>query len=355
MSVAWAPTARCATRWSTRVTSGSLWVPPMGPGAVTQCNDGVIRRVQPDVQILLDTIAELDLPPLDSLSPQDARAFIEQTKTERPPGPDVGEIVDGTFPGAEGELDYRLYRPPTPGPHPVVVYFHGGGWVLGSPDGDDPMCRDLCVRSDSVIVSCDYRHAPEHRFPAAPHDAFAALEWVAGNLDALGGRPGPLAVCGWSAGGNLAAVVCQMARDTGGPEISQQVLITPVTDADFSRASYRDNAEGFVLTTSLMEWFWNHYAEPADRTNPLASPLQGDLSNLPPALVVTAELDPLRDEGAAYAQALEAAGNEVRHMSLRGHMHTSLSLVDILISAVQPRVEIAEALRSSAAVVATST
>jgi cation diffusion facilitator CzcD-associated flavoprotein CzcO/acetyl esterase/lipase len=319
--------------------------PADGSGTVTQANDGIIRQVQPDVQMVLDAMAELDLPPIESLSPEEARAFMEASAVERPPGPDVGEIVDGTYPGADGELAYRLYRPPTDGPHPVVVYYHGGGWVLGAADSDDPMLRDLCLRSDAVIVSCDYRHAPEHRFPAAPEDGLAALRWVSDNVERLGGRPGPVAVCGWSAGANVAAAVTQMARDEGGPEIAGQVLITPVTDHDFTRPSYADNADGYVLTTPLMQWFWDHYAEEADRDDPRASPLRGDLSGLPPALVVTAQFDPLRDEGDAYAEALKAAGNEVRHLRLRGHLHTSLSMVDILLSAIDGRAEVAAALR----------
>jgi acetyl esterase/lipase len=279
------------------------------------------------------------------MDPESARAFMAASSAERPPGPDVGEIVDGTYPGADGDLDYRLYRPPTDGPHPVVLYFHGGGWVLGAHDSDDPMCRDLCVRTDAIIVSCNYRHGPEARFPAAPEDAFAALRWVSDNVEALGGRPGPVAVCGWSAGGNLATVVTHLARDAGGPEILGQVLITPVTDYDPSRASFVENAEGYVLTTNLMNWFWGHYADEGDRTDPRAAPIRGDLSGLPPAVVVTAQFDPLRDEGAAYVDALKAAGTEARHIHLRGHLHTSLSMVDVLISAVDGRAEVAAALR----------
>jgi acetyl esterase/lipase len=258
----------------------------------------------------------------------------------------VGEIVDGTLPGVEGELPYRLYRPATPGPHPIVVYFHGGGWVLGSHESDDPLCRDLCLHSGSIVISVDYRHGPEARFPAAIDDGFAAVQWVAANAEALGGIPGQLAVAGWSAGGNIAAVVCQLARDAGGPAIAGQALITPVTDCDMSRASYEENAEGYILTRGLMEWFWNHYADPADRADPKASPLKArDLSNLPPALVVTCEFDPLRDEGEAYARALVAAGNEARHLPCRGQTHMSLSMVDVVLSAAGARAEVGDALR----------
>ena len=196
--------------------------------------------------------------------------------------------------------------------------------MLGSHDSDDPFCRDLCVRSDAIIVSVNYRHAPEARFPAAAEDAFAAVQWIAAHAAELGGIPGQLAVAGWSAGGNVAAVACQLARDAGGPDIVGQLLLTPVTDCrpEPSLLSRRTR-DGYVLTAPVMEWFWDHYADPADRSDPKASPLRGDLSDLPPALIVTAEFDPLRDEGAAYAEALAAAGVPVRHLTARGHIHTS--------------------------------
>ena len=283
-------------------------------------------------------MAGLDLPPLESMTAQEARDFMTEANAARPPGPDVGEIVDGTLPGAAGDLDYRLYRPASPGPHPVVVYFHGGGWVLGSHDSDDPFCRDLCVRSDAVIVSVDYRHAPEARFPAAADDAFAAVQWIAAHAVELGGIPEQLVVAGWSAGGNLAAVVCQMARDAGGPAIVGQLLITPVTDCDMDTGSYLDNADGYVLTKPLMEWFWDHYVDAEQRTDPACSPLRAaDLSGLPPALIVTCEFDPLRDEGHAYADALEAAGVPVTLLQARGHTHTSISMVDVILSGAPVR------------------
>jgi len=311
-----------------------------------RCNDGVVRRVQPDAQILLDLVVELGLPALDTMSVEAARAASVAMAAARPPGPEVGEITDGTLPGAGGPLTYRLYRPATPGPHPIVVYFHGGGWVLGAHDSDDPFCRDLCARSGAIVVSVDYRHAPESRFPAAPDDGFAAIRWIADNCEALGGEPGRLAVCGWSAGANIATVVCRMARDDGGPQIIGQVLVAPVTDCDLTRESYRTNGEGYGLTTSLMRWFWDHYADAADREDPKASPLRAaDLSGLPPALVVTSEFDPLRDEGTAYAAALAAAGVDARHLPLRGQIHTSVPSVGMILSADSARAEIGAALR----------
>jgi cation diffusion facilitator CzcD-associated flavoprotein CzcO/acetyl esterase/lipase len=316
-----------------------------GP-AGSRCNDGVIRRLQPDVAMVLDFMASLGLPPLETMSAADARVFSEATATSRPPGPEVGEITDGALPGPGGDLRYRLYRPPSAGPHPLIAYFHGGGWVLGSQDSDDPLCRDLCVRTGSVVVSVNYRHAPEDRFPAAADDAFAATAWIAANAARLGGIPGQLSVAGWSAGGNLAAITCQLARDAGGPDIASQLLLTPVTDCDLGRSSYSRNGEGFVLTAALMRWFWDHYADEADRAKPKASPLSGTLTGLPPAVVVTAEFDPLCDEGAAYAEALAAAGVPVRHVRARGHVHTSLTMVDVVISGAPVRAEIAEALGS---------
>jgi acetyl esterase/lipase len=316
-----------------------------GP-AGARCHDGVVRRLQPDAAIVLELVEQMGTPAFETLSVEDARALSQAMAAQRLPGPEVGEVVDGSLPGSAGPLAYRLYRPAAAGPHPIVAYFHGGGWVLGSHDSDDPFCRDLCARSGVIVVSVNYRHAPEARFPAAVDDGFAAVRWIAANATALGGVPGQLAVCGWSAGGNIAAVVCQLARDARGPRIAGQVLVTPVVDCDFTRESYVANGEGYGLTTALMRWFWDHYADAADRRHPKASPLRAaDLSNLPPALVVTCEFDPLRDEGAAYAAALAAAGVDARHLSCRGQIHTSLPSVDVIPSAAAARAEIGRALR----------
>jgi len=311
-----------------------------------RCHDGVVQRLQLDVTTILEMIELLGLPPMETLPVAEARAGMQMLAAGRPPGPDVGETRDGTLPGLAGPLAYRVYRPSTPGPHPVVVYFHGGGWVLGDLDADDPFCRDLCVQASSVVVSVDYRHAPEARFPAAVDDGFAAVRWIAANANALGGIPGKLAVCGWSAGGNIAAVVCQLARDAGGPAIAGQVLVTPVTDSDLTRPSYVENGERYILTTALMRWFWDHYADPNDRSNPKAAPLRrADLSGLPPALVVTCEFDPLRDEGTAYADAMASAGVPVEHLPCRGQIHTSVTAVDVILSAARAREAVGAALR----------
>jgi cation diffusion facilitator CzcD-associated flavoprotein CzcO/acetyl esterase/lipase len=313
-----------------------------------RCQDGVIRSMQPDVAMVLDVMATLDLPAMDTLSAADARAMMAAMAADRPPGPEVGEVTDGVIPGSGGDLPYRLYRPagPPEGPRPLVVYFHGGGWVLGDLDSDDPLCRDLCARSGAVVVSVNYRHAPEDRFPAAALDAFAAVQWADANAIELGGIPGQLAVAGWSAGANVAAVACQLARDAGGPRISGQLLICPVVDSDMTRPSYEENGDGYILTTALMRWFWDYYADPADRGDSRVAPLRGDLHGLPPACVVTADFDPLRDEGVAYARALETAGVPARLTRARGHTHTSVTMVGVVISGAPVRAEIGAALRS---------
>ena len=313
----------------------------------SQCHDGVVRRLQPDVAMVLQAMAALDLPPIETLSVAEARSMMEANAEIRPPGPEVGEVVDGVLPGPAGDLRYRLYRPATEGPHPVLVYFHGGGWVLGSEVSDDPLCRELCVRADTLVVSVDYRHAPEHRFPAAADDAFAAVGWVAEHAAELGGDSGPVAVGGWSAGANIAAVACQRARDEAGPRIAGQLLLMGPFDCDLSRPSFQENAEGYGLTTTLMRWFWDHYADPAERAHPKASPLRAeDLSGLPPAVIVTAEFDPLRDEGTAYAEALTAADVPVRHLKARGHTHLSLAMVGLVLSGAPLRQQVAEALHA---------
>ncbi|MDA9540298.1 steroid monooxygenase [Bradyrhizobium sp. CCBAU 21362] len=327
------------------VSRGMLGFKLTGPKVAAQCNDGEVVRLQPDVRLVLNLLATLNLPPIESMGALGARAFVNEFNKGRPAGRPIGDVVDGTLPGTDGPLPYRVYKPATPGPHPVVVYFHGGGWVLGDEQSDDPFCRDMVRRTGMMFVSVGYRHAPEHRFPTAAEDGYAATRWIAEHAAELGGKPGPVLVAGWSAGGNIAAVTCQLARDRGGPEIAGQLLVCPVTDCDFDRSSYNDNATGYFLTRSLMYWFWDLYCSPADRTDPRVSPLRGKVSGLPPAFVVTCEFDPLRDEGIAYAEAMAAAGVPVEQLKARGQFHSSFAMVDVVITGVPGRVQMAEALR----------
>jgi acetyl esterase/lipase len=293
---------------------------------------------------VLQVVSGLNLPPIEALTVAEARTLRDVTAVQGPPTPEIGEIVDGVLPGPAGKLEYRLYRPDTPGPHPLVAYFHGGGWVLGGKDSDEPLCRDLCVRSGVGIVSVNYRHAPEAPFPAAVEDAWAATRWIVEQPAELGGIAGQFAVAGRGAGANLATVVCQLARNASGPAIRGQLLLTPVTDCQTDRGSYKENADGFILTANHMRWFLDNYIDAADREDPRASPLRGNLTRLPPAAIVTADFDPLRDDGLAYAEALESAGVSVRRIRARGHIHTSVTMVDVVISGATVRAEMAAVL-----------
>ncbi len=242
----------------------------------------------------------------------------------RPEGEPVGSVEDRAITGPDGEIPVRVYRPTGAANRlPCLVWFHGGGWVIGNLDSADFTARALTNASGCVVVSVDYRLAPEAKFPAAAVDCYAATKWVAENADALGIDGWRIAVGGDSAGGNLAAVVSQLAKVRGGPAIGFQLLVYPVTDHGYETASYRDNADGFLLTKDAMVWFWNHYLRSdADGAFPMASPLRSkDLSGLPPALVITAEFDPLRDEGEAYAAALKAAGVQATATRYNGQIH----------------------------------
>ncbi len=242
----------------------------------------------------------------------------------RPEPEPVARVEDRTVPGPGGEIPVRIYSSaPASAALPVLVWYHGGGWVIGNLDSADPACRMLANTSGCVIVSVDYRLAPEAKYPAAAEDCYAATSWVAANAASIGADPSRIAVGGDSAGGNLAAVVSQMAKDLGGPRISYQLLVYPVTDHNFGTSSYTDNADGYLLTRASMEWFWGHYLNhDGEGAHPKASPLRAsDLSGLPPALVITAEFDPLRDEGEAYARALRKAGVAVEQKRYEGQIH----------------------------------
>ena len=263
----------------------------------------------------------------------------------------VGKVEDRTIPGAPGEppISVRVYWPRAGGDRlPLVVFFHGGGWVIGGLDSHDPLCRTLANEVGAVVVSVDYRLAPEHRFPAAAEDAYAATVWAHAHAAELGAVPSRLAVAGDSAGGNLAAVVSLMARDRGGPPLRLQVLIYPVTDCARDTPSYHDNAEGYFLTAAHMRWYEAQYLGAADGTQPYVSPMRArDLSGLPPAYVVTAEFDPLRDEGEAYAQRLRDAGVAATVRRYDGMFHGFFSLPDLLPAAREANLAAFKALREA--------
>ncbi len=276
--------------------------------------------LHPQAKAVVDGMAALGL----SLTGPDPQAVRDQMKMfPRPEGEAIARVEDRTIPGPAGELPVRIYDPGGPGPKGVIAWFHGGGWVLGDLDGSDPGCRMLANASGCVVVSVDYRLAPEAKFPAAADDCYAATKWIAENASSFGADGARLAVGGDSAGGNLAAVVAQMAKAAGGPAISFQLLIYPVTDHNYGTASYSDNAEGYLLTKDSMVWFWDHYLNSAaDGDNVKASPARAtDLSGLPRALVVTCEFDPLRDEGEAYAGALAQAGVPTTSVRFNGMIH----------------------------------
>ncbi|WP_135823473.1 alpha/beta hydrolase [Halorussus ruber] len=314
-----------------------------------------------------DVVADIEsagVPEWSAMSVESARRIEDEVFSGGDP-PEVGFVRDLSIPGPDGELPIRVYRH-GPGdadaddPAPVLVYYHGGGWVLGTLDSIDGVCRRLARRGECVVVSVDYRLAPEHPFPAAVDDAFAALRWVADNAETFGGDPGRLAVGGTSAGGNLAAVTAIRARNAadsratarlGGlddaPEIAHQFLFYPITDHAFDTDSYAENGDGPLLTERDMRWFWDHYLRTElDGANPYASPLRTrDLSDLPPATVVTCGFDPLRDEGVAYAERLADAGIAVRHDHHPDQPHGFLSMSESVSAADRVLDEIGEELR----------
>jgi len=266
-------------------------------------------------------MAEQGGAPIEEMSPAEGRELYRMMR----PVTDaiaVDNIENRTIPGPAGDIPIRIYHPNGDAARGVYVNFHGGGWVIGDLDTSDGVCRGICVTADVIVVSVDYRLAPEHPYPAAVDDSWAATQWVASNMSALNGN-GKIAVGGESAGGNLAAVAARKATELSAPNIALQFLQYPVVDHSLERQSYEDNGEGYILTTNTMRWFWDHYCPSLDSRNDTeASPLLAtSFANLPPALIITAEFDPLRDEGEAYAQALTQAGVKADHRCIDGVVH----------------------------------
>jgi acetyl esterase len=280
---------------------------------------------------LLAQLAASGARPLHDMTPQEARGFTAAMRGETPPGPEMATVRDARVRVSGGFVPLRVL---TPGQHPrgVIVYYHGGGWVLGGPDDSDTVGRRLAQRAQCVVILVDYRLAPEYRFPTAADDSWAALGWAAAHLAELAGGTVPLIVAGDSAGGNLAAVMAQRARAAGGPPIAAQVLAYPVTDCDLETTSYLDPANQLMLTRDSMIWFWDHYAPDQDaRVHHDASPLRAtDFSRLPPAVILTAEHDVLRDEGELYATQLVKARVPVRHQRFPGQMHGFFTMSGML-------------------------
>jgi len=293
--------------------------------------------LHPKSQEFLDQLAAAGMPPLGSLPVPETREAFKGVAAFGGPPETLARVEERKIRGPGGEMPVRIYTPEAKGPMPLLVFFHGGGWVIGTLDTHDGVCRHLAKQSQAVVVSVDYRLAPEHKFPAAAEDCYAATCWAADNAASLGADAKRLAVGGDSAGGNLAAVVALMARDRGKPKIGFQMLIYPVTDHSYGTASYRDNADGYLLTKDAMVWFWNHYLTGAgDSANPYASPLRAkSFGGLPPAMVVTAEFDPLRDEGEAYAAKLREAGVPVKLKRYDGLVHGFFSMIGFFDQAKQ--------------------
>ena len=305
--------------------------------------------LDPQAQKVLDAMAALNLPPTEQMTPAEARESMRSRTAALGPSEDVAKVADHTVPVAGGAIAVRAYTPAGTGPFPLFIFFHGGGWVIGDIETHDGVCRSLANASGAVVVSVDYRLAPEHKYPVAAEDAYAATLWVAKEAARLGGDASRIAVGGDSAGGNLAAAVSLMSRDRNGPAIALQALVYPVTQYGLDTRSYRDYADGYLLTRNAMRWFWDHYlARPEDGAQPYASPLSAkSLEGLPPALVITAEFDPLCDEGEAYGAKLRAAGVPVTITRYPGMIHGFIRMLNAMDKARAARDEIAAALRKA--------
>ncbi|WP_152053316.1 alpha/beta hydrolase [Tautonia marina] len=306
--------------------------------------------LDPYAQALLDLQQMTGFRGFDTLPVAEARAMMTARMADVPrePVPRVENLSTDT--GIPIRLYWPHAEPDSSSLRPALVFSHGGGWILGDCDMVDGTCRSLANASECVVASVDYRLAPEHRFPTAAEDAYHAFRWVRAQADRLGIDPHRVAVGGDSAGGNLAIVSCLMARDRGEPAPAFQLLIYPVADSACNTPSYSECATGFGLTRNAMQYYWQQYlADPADGTHPYASPLRADLTGLPPAFVLTAEYDPLRDEGEALAQRLTEAGVATRHRRFDGQIHGFFHLGHIMPQGKDAVAEAAQALRQALA------
>ena len=283
-------------------------------------------------QALIERFVREGTPPVSKLTPTEARQLAREVNRRLTSPPEAVAVVKNTrISGPSAQIPLRVYIPREGKILPVLAYFHGGGWVLGDLDSVDSLCRSLAKAANCVVVSVNYRLAPENKFPAAVEDAYSATKWIADNATDLSGDSRRIGVGGDSAGGNLAASVSLMAHDKHGPPIAFQLLIYPATNYAFDTASYSRNAEGYWVSRDDMKWFWNHYLrDEEDGRNPYASPLCAvDLSSLPPAFVITAEFDPLRDEGEAYAARLGESGVPVKLTRYDGMIHDFMNIAEL--------------------------
>ena len=303
--------------------------------------------LDPQIMQVMEQVAALGLPAAHTVSPAEARANAKLRP--RAPGSEVANVEDRNIPGPDGDVPVRIYTPEGDGPFPILAWYHGGGWVVGDLESADGSARNLCVGGQCVVVSVDYRLAPETKFPGPAEDCWAATTWAVDNASSFNGDPTRLAVGGDSAGGNLAAAMSLMAADRGGPEIAFQLLVYPVTDADLNSVSYGENGEGYSLTKATMQWYWDHYLSGGeDAANPYAAPHQAkSLAGQPPALVITAEYDPLRDEGEAYAKRLQEAGVAATSTRYDGVIHGFFSMGAVVDKGQQAVDEASAALRKA--------
>jgi acetyl esterase len=303
--------------------------------------------LHPNAEIILPLWKEAGLELGPDTTPAEARAKMAAASGAMPTYP-LHRVEDRTLPGPDGEIPVRVYWPSDADNLPIVVWFHGGGWVLGSLDTHDNHCRQLSDNVDAIVVSVDYRLAPESKFPAAVDDCIAAWNWVCEHATELGGDPRRVALGGDSAGGNLAAVACLIARERNLQQPRFQLLVYPVTDHEFETPSIRENAVGYGLETEHMRWFFDHYSRTDDDfADWRLSPLRADLQGLPPALVVTAEYDPLRDQGEAYARKLADAGVATELIRADGLFHGFFGLHALMEPAKVPWDRSVELLRGA--------
>ena len=283
--------------------------------------------LDPQIAGIIEAL-DAGFPPVHTMTGAQARAVIRSRFVAPNQPEEVGEVRDASIHGPEGDIAVRIYRPAsTSGPVPTVVYAHGGGFVFCNLDSHDGLCRNFANLIPAVVVSVDYRLAPENPWPAAAEDVFAVAQWAARNVDALGGDAFRVVVGGDSAGGNLAAAAAVMARDRGAPALAAQLLLYPMVAADFDTESYRMFGEGFYNPRPALQWYWDQYVpSTADREHPYASPLYADLSGLPPAVIVTAGHDPLRDEACSYGDALQAAGVSTTRLVYDGAVHGFMTM-----------------------------